>query len=212
VRTALFGGTFNPIHIGHLALAEKVADSFKIDRMLLIPSKIPPHKTGNVIPSDMRFEMVRMCAKLLGERFHVSDFETSNEGVSYTLLTLKHFREKYPEDEIFFACGADIFATIEKWHRYSELFDYVNFIVVRRSMISFGKMLEAVPEWLHDKVITEDQYSGEKSGKIILYEMPPVDVSSTDIRDALEASYRKANLPDVVYEYISENGLYRGDE
>lgn len=212
MRTGLFGGTFNPIHIGHLALAENVADSFAMDRMILIPSKIPPHKKGDIIAPEMRLEMVQMCTDTLGERFSVSDFEVKNEGISYSLLTLQHFREKYPDDELFFACGTDIFASIHKWHRFDEMFDYANFIVVSRSMISFGKMLEAVPEWLHDMVIRQDQYNGEKYGKIILYEMPPVDISSTEIRDALEASYRRANLPEVVYEYISEKGLYRGDE
>ena len=212
MRTGLFGGTFNPIHIGHIALAENVTDSFDLDRMIFIPSKIPPHKAGNVLEPEKRLEMVKLSAELLGDRFMVSDYEIASEGVSYTLKTLMHFRAVYPDDEIFFACGTDIFASIESWYEYRQLFDYVNFIVVSRSMVSFGKMLEAVPNWLHDRVVREDQFTGEKAGKIILYEMPPVDISSTEIREVLEASYRKANLPPVVYEYISEKGLYRGDE
>lgn len=213
MKTGIFGGTFNPIHVGHLALAENVTESMKLDRMFLIPSKIPPHKeTGGIIDPEKRLKMVELVAEGLGEKFKVSDYEISAEGVSYTLKTLKHFRETYPDDEIFFACGTDIFATIETWHGYKELFDYANFVVVSRSMVSFGKMLEAVPEWLHDIVIREDQYAGEKAGKVILCEMPHVDISSTEIREVLEASYRKANLPDVVYEYISEKGLYRGNE
>lgn len=212
MRTGLFGGTFNPIHIGHIALAENVTDSFDLDRMIFIPSKIPPHKAGNVLEPEKRLEMVKLSAELLGGRFMVSDYEIASEGVSYTLKTLMHFRAVYPDDEIFFACGTDIFASIESWYEYRQLFDYVNFIVVSRSMVSFGKMLEAVPNWLHDRVVREDQFTGEKAGKIILYEMPPVDISSTEIREVLEASYRKANLPPVVYEYISEKGLYRGDE
>jgi len=212
VKIGLFGGTFNPIHMGHLALAENVTNSFGLDKMFLIPSRIPPHKTGNIIDPEKRLEMVGMVADMLGERFALSDYEIATEGVSYTLKTLIHFREMFPDDEIFFSCGTDIFATIGSWYEYDQLFDYVNFIVVSRSMVSFGKMLESVPEKLHDRVIIENQYAGEKSGKIILYEMPPVDISSTEIREVLEASYRKANLPEVVYEYISEKGLYRGDE
>lgn len=212
VRVGLFGGTFNPIHIGHLALAENVTESLSLDRMFLIPSKIPPHKKGNIIEPEKRLEMVSMVADKLGDKFYVSDYEVNTEGISYTHKTLIHFRGIYPDDELFFACGTDIFETISKWHEYEDLFNYANFVVVSRSMVSFGKMLEAMPEWMHDMVIREDQYKGEKFGKIILYEMPPVDISSTEIRDVLEASYRKANLPEVVYEYISEKGLYRGNE
>ncbi|PLX66154.1 MAG: nicotinate (nicotinamide) nucleotide adenylyltransferase [Denitrovibrio sp.] len=212
MKIGLFGGTFNPIHMGHLALAENVTNSLELDNMLFIPSKIPPHKVGNVLDPEKRLEMVSMVADKLGERYSVSDYEIATDGVSYTLKTLKHFRSEYPNDEIFFACGTDIFATIESWYEYQDLFEYVNFVVVSRSMVSFGKMLESIPEPLHERVIREDQFAGEKSGKIILYEMPPVDISSTDIREVLEASYRKANLPEVVYEYISEKGLYRGNE
>lgn len=155
MKTCLFGGgTFNPIHIGHLALAENVADSFELDRMIFVPSKIPPHKKGNIIDPKKRFKMVSMVAEKLGKRFSVSDYEITTEGgVSYTLKTLQHFRAVYPDDEIFFACGTDIFATIETWYDYKELFNYVNFIVVSRSMVSFGKMLENIPESLHERVI-----------------------------------------------------------
>jgi len=212
VKTGLFGGTFNPIHIGHLALAENVTDSFGLDRMILIPSKIPPHKTGNIIEPEKRLEMVSMVAEGLGDRFTVSDYEVTTEGISYSLKTLKYFRKLYPDDQLFFACGTDIFATIEKWHGHKELLDYANFIVVSRSMVSFGKMMEVLPEWMLERIVRKERYADEKFGRIILYEMPPVDISSTDIREVLEASYRRANLPEVVYEYIEEKGLYRGSK
>jgi len=212
VKTGIFGGTFNPIHVGHTALAKNVTESFDLDRMFLVPSNIPPHKAGDIIDPVKRLEMVEMAASKLGGKYIVSDHEIVSEGVSYALNTFKIFRDKYPEDQIFFACGTDIFATIETWHRYEELFDLANFIVVSRSTVSFEKMIETIPKWLRERIVTKDEYRDELFGKIILYEMPLVDVSSTDIRDALEDSYRKLNLPEAVYEYINEKGLYRGNE
>jgi nicotinate-nucleotide adenylyltransferase len=210
VRVGIFGGTFNPIHVGHLALAENVTKAFSLEKMLLIPSKVPPHKSGGIISADQRLEMVGLAAQGMGEKFQVSDYEIKAEGVSYTLKTLKHFRNIYKDDALFFACGTDIFATIEHWYKYEDLFKYANFIVVSRSQVTFDEMLESIPEKLRSMVIAPAQYNDELSGRIILYKMPEVDISSTEIRDIIEDSYRRSNLPDVVYEYISQNKLYEG--
>jgi len=210
VKIGLFGGTFNPIHEGHVALAENVSNILELDKMFLIPSKVPPHKTTGIIDADQRLEMVRLTAEGLGDRFVVSDYEVRSDGVSYTLKTLKHFRDRFPDDSLFFACGTDIFATIKTWHKYQELFDYANFIVVSRTQVSFEKMLDVIPQMLKHRIVDIDDFGNESSGKIIIYRMPEVDVSSTEIRDIVENSYRRANLPDAVYEYISENGLYEG--
>ncbi|TCK62609.1 nicotinate-nucleotide adenylyltransferase [Seleniivibrio woodruffii] len=212
MKIGLFGGTFNPIHIGHLALAENVTDSFSLDRMIFVPSKVPPHKTDGVIEPELRLKMVQLVAAGLGDRFIVSDFEIHEEGVSYTLKTLQHFRDAYCDDAIFFACGTDIFASIGSWYEYEALFDYVNFIVVSRSTMSFEELLKTIPPKLLERVVQADEYNNEISGRIILYRMPEVDISSTEIRSILEESYRRANLPDGVYEYIAENRLYRGNE
>lgn len=212
MKIGLFGGTFNPIHVGHLALAENVTDSFGLDRMIFVPSKVPPHKTEGVIAPELRLRMVELVAAGLGDRFVVSDFEIHEEGVSFTLKTLRHFRDEYKDDAIFFACGTDIFASIGSWYESEALFDYVNFIVVSRSTMSFEELLRTIPQTLLDRVVDADEYKDEKSGKIILYRMPEVDISSTEIRSILEESYRRANLPDGVYEYIAENRLYRGNE
>lgn len=212
VRIGLFGGTFNPIHIGHVALAENVAEGLNLDIMYLIPAKVPPHKTEGIIAPELRLKMTELVASMIGDKFVVSDFEINAEGTSYTLKTLRHFREQYPDDELFFACGTDIFATIETWHEYMKLFDYSNFVIVSRSMMSFDDLLKTIPQNLLDRVVSAEEFQGEKFGKAILYRMPEVDISSTEIRDIVEESYRKANLPDGIYDYIEENRLYRGDK
>lgn len=180
--------------------------------MYLIPAKVPPHKTEGVIDPELRLKMTELVAARMGDKFIVSDFEINESGVSYTLKTLIHFRNLFPKDELFFACGTDIFATIESWHEYRQMFDYANFVIVSRSQMTFDRLLETIPSELLDRVVKADEYKGCTSGKIILYDMAEVDISSTEIRDIVEDSYRRANLPDGVYEYIAENRLYRGNQ
>ncbi|WP_022850218.1 nicotinate-nucleotide adenylyltransferase [Limisalsivibrio acetivorans] len=208
IKLGLFGGTFNPIHIGHVALAQNVQRAFDLDKLLLIPSRIPPHKKTCDIAPETRMEMVQLVADKLGEEFGVSDYEVNSEEVSYSYKTVSKYRDEYPDAQIFFIAGTDIFASISTWQSYMELFELANFIVVNRSFMPFEKMLESIPAELMDRVVKADSYQGEKSGKVILYTMPEVDVSSTEIRTLLDEKYRKANLPEGVYEYISSNNLY----
>lgn len=210
MRLGLFGGTFNPIHLGHVTLAGNVFRDFKLDRLLLIPSSIPPHKQGSgVISPELRYEMVQLVAEKLGKGFEVSGYEVNSAEVSYTYKTLKKFRTDYPEAEIFFIAGTDIFVTIEKWQYWRDLFRLANFIVVNRSSVSFDELMKRIPVSLKEMVVRPDEYNGEKYGRIILYNMPEIDISSTEIRDMLDAEYRKANLPEDVYEFIRTNNLYR---
>ncbi|QAR33559.1 nicotinate (nicotinamide) nucleotide adenylyltransferase [Geovibrio thiophilus] len=209
MRLGLFGGTFNPIHLGHVTLAGNVFRDFKLDRLLLIPSSIPPHKKASVISPELRYEMVQLVAEKLGNGFEVSDVEVNSTEVSYTYKTLKKFRTDYPDAEIFFIAGTDIFATIESWQYWRDLFGLANFIVVNRSSVSFEDMMSRIPVTLKERVVTPDGFKGEKYGRIILYSMSEIDISSTEIRDMLDAEYRKANLPEDVYEFIRTNNLYR---
>lgn len=210
MRLGLFGGTFNPIHLGHVTLAGNVFRDFRLDRLLLIPSSISPHKKDKgVISPELRYEMVQLVAEKLGAGFEVSDFEVNSPEVSYTYKTLKKFRTDYPDAEIFFIAGTDIFATIESWQYWRDLFGLSNFIVVNRSSVSFDELMSRIPVSLHERVVSPAGFKGEKYGRIILYEMPEIDISSTEIRDMLDAEYRKANLPEDVYEFIRTNNLYR---
>jgi nicotinate-nucleotide adenylyltransferase len=208
MRIGLFGGTFNPIHIGHVTLASNVRCAFDLDKLIFIPSNIPPHKT-DVIAPQLRYEMVQLVAEKLGDEFLVSDYEVNLPEVSYTYKTLKKFRTDLPDDELFFVAGTDIFAKIETWQHWRDLFYLCNFIVVNRSSVSFDEMLAKIPISLKDKVVKAENFKGGKCGNIILYSMPEVDISSTEIRDMLDVEYRKANLPEDVYEFIRTNNLYR---
>ncbi|MDY6821075.1 MAG: nicotinate-nucleotide adenylyltransferase [Deferribacterota bacterium] len=205
----LFGGTFNPIHIGHIRLAINVYRDFKLDELIFIPAKIPPHKNLGSTPPEKRYEMVRISVKNLKYNFTVSDIELKNSGISYTYKTLEYYRSKYKNDILSFICGSDIFATINTWENWLELFNLANFIVVNRKEMSFDKMLAIIPNILKNKIVNKEEFKNEKYGKIILYEMDEIPISSSDIRDKLKRKEMKEFLTDEVYNYIEKNRLYQ---
>lgn len=205
-KIGLFGGTFNPIHIGHAILAERVYAAFGLDELVFIPSKLPPHKSNINTPASERYEMVRMAAETLGKGFSVSDYEMKLEGISYTYRTVSHWRQEHPDDALFFITGSDIFITIDTWQHWQDLFGICNFIVVNRTGTDFTSMLKRLPPTLIPRVVPFSRYANERAGKIILFNMPPVDVSSTEIRDK-NTGWREMLMGDI-RRYIDNKGLY----
>jgi nicotinate-nucleotide adenylyltransferase len=187
MRLALFGGTFDPIHDAHLAIARSAADHFQLDRVLFVPAAHPPHKAGVThAPYEDRVRMVALaCA---GEpRFEVSRLEENTER-SYSIDTIEKLGSRLtPADELFFIIGADAFAEIRTWHRWRDVAAAVHFLVVSRP----GHRYEAPPEVHADRLDTLD-----------------LPVSSSEIRRQLAAGCRPAEVPEAVLEYIATHGLY----
>src|SRR5262245_13818284 len=130
-KFAIFGGTFDPIHNAHLAIAKAALDRFALDYILFIPAGNPPHKSGVTrTPFEHRARMVELAC-LTEPRFKVSRMEEGNER-SYSIYTIERLQQLHPDDNIFFLIGADAFAEIETWHRWQELVRMVEFIVVTR--------------------------------------------------------------------------------
>jgi nicotinate (nicotinamide) nucleotide adenylyltransferase/ribosome silencing factor RsfS/YbeB/iojap len=221
-KIGLFGGTFNPIHLGHARLAYNVYKDFGLDELVFIPSKLPPHKAVPIPTAEDRYNMALLTAQTLTDRtlegnFYVSDFEIKSEGISYTYLTLKEWRRRYPQDALFFITGSDIFISIESWQNCFELFDLANFIVANRK-VSFEEVLAAIHKPLLERVVYWEDYGREKereSGSIIFYRMEPIDVSSTALRgqfakpSGLGQNFEE-ELSEDVYKYILEKNLYEG--
>jgi nicotinate-nucleotide adenylyltransferase len=187
MRLAIFGGTFDPIHNGHIAVARAAAARFGLDRVLVVPAAHPPHKSGVTrAPYDARVRMAELaCA---GEpRFEISRLE-ENTPRSYSVDTIEKARAGMaPGDDLFFLIGADAFAEIQTWRRWRDVARGVVFLVVSRP----GHIYD-IPEGV----------------RIERLDTLSLSISSSEIRAELAAGVRPAALPEAVWDYIVERGLY----
>ncbi|MCM8539659.1 MAG: nicotinate-nucleotide adenylyltransferase [Lentisphaeraceae bacterium] len=200
--TAIFGGTFDPIHFGHLKLAEKVIEEDLADEVMFIPAGKPPHKLEKPIsPAEHRLEMVKL---VLNEYpvFSVSDYEIVNQRkTSFTINTLRALQAAFPERRFRLMMGMDNFLSLDSWHKYQEIISNYELIVFTRpetKRISLNKITEKFGNKLTPKL--------EKS----IIDSLDIDISSTEIRKRVESGEDLSGLvlPSVA-EYIRENGLYK---
>jgi nicotinate-nucleotide adenylyltransferase len=215
-RLGILGGTFNPVHYGHLAAAEEIRNRLQLDRILFIPSYLPPHKFEDEVPSAVqRLEMVRL-ATTGNPFFEPSEIETCRGGRSYSIDTVEALRQAYPGRELFFITGLDSFLEIRTWRQWERLLTLCNFVVIPRpgyhfvdlAKISF--MESAAQELarldrgeLRQVLIRSDAFT------IYLEMVPLFDISSTDIRNRVKAGASiKYLLPDAIETYIITNKLY----
>lgn len=183
MKRAIFGGTFDPIHKAHLAIARAAADRFGLDQILFVPAGTPPHKASRT-PYEHRYRMVELaCAA--DARFMASRIEEGG-GKSYSIYTIE--RLKAEGAEVYFIIGADAFAEIETWHRWQDVVREAEFIVVSRP----GHTYRVPP--------------GARVHRLDSVELP---VSSSEIRTRLARGEMPEELPEAVARYIAEHGLYR---
>ena len=214
-RLGLFGGTFNPVHLGHLRAAEEIAGLLQLDRLLFIPAAVPPHKKPEP-PISLTHRLAMLRLAVMGRPgFEVSDVEGRREGPSYTVETLKHFRGRTSGADLFFITGVDAFFDIESWKDFRELFSLACFVVISRPGVDGDRLSHFL-----DRICPGYEWrSGEGAffcagGKSLYYrDVTRLDISSTDIRERLG---RKESIrylvPDRVLKYIMEKGLYQKDD
>ena len=208
-RIGLFGGTFNPIHLGHLRGAEEIREAFGLQEVIFIPAALPPHKmTGKIIQARHRLEMVKRATRK-NSLFSASDVELKRRGKSYSIDTIRYFREKF-EDSLYFILGRDAFMEIETWKDFRNLFSLCNFIVmVRPGFIKTSPFPKAlVPAFRYDRGTSGWVHS---SGNLLfLKEINFLDISSTKVRELVEKGGSiKYLVPPEVETYIAKHGLYR---
>ncbi|MBC7362548.1 MAG: nicotinate-nucleotide adenylyltransferase [Candidatus Aminicenantes bacterium] len=213
--TGLFGGTFNPIHCGHLKAAEEVLRYFPLDRILFIPSYIPPHKSQKeVVAVEHRLRMVEIACQNQ-PKFLVSDVEARNPAPSYSIVTLRKLKEIYPEDRFFFIVGSDAFLEIETWKDYTELLKECSFIVVSRPGFGLRSVRGVIEKIRQENLAGIEKFSllspDELSvNGVYLLEINSPDISSSEIRKRLQSGLPITGLvPEGVEEYINKYNLYR---
>lgn len=210
MKVGLFGGTFDPIHMGHLRAAEEVREMFSLDIVYFIPVYMPPHKREKKIADyEDRMNMIRLSIK--GNRFlKPSDIEKKRGGISYSYDTIRIFEDKYRD--IYFIIGIDAFSEINTWYRYKDLFYHTNFIVMVRPTTLKYSEFELFPEEIREHLqLEEDGVFIHRSGKRIHFkDVTHLDISSTRIRHLIENNKSIRYLvPDKVVLYIEKRGLYR---
>lgn len=198
MRIAIFGGSFDPIHTEHVRLAEFAIAELGLDKLFLMPAYAPPHKKGKMLsPDEDRLEMCRLaCAHL--DKVEVSDYEIAKKGVSYTYLTCKHFKEQYPNAQLFWLVGTDMLRDFPTWKNPEEILSYATLAVCGRNENG---------EWVEKEQAEFARLFG-KSFAYLSYNGK--DVSSTQIRVLAGAGMRLTDfVPPSVEEYIQAKGLYK---
>lgn len=199
-RIGIYGGTFNPIHLGHLIVAEDVLIQKQLDKIIFVPNAHPPHKEATyLLPPEQRFEMVKLALDD-NDFFELSDIEMVKDGYSYTSNTMSYFATRFPGDTLFFIIGADSLFEIHLWKNIEQLISHFSFIIARRR----GSSLTA-------ENINRIPLSANLKGKLMegVVHTPFIEISGTMIRNRrTEGKSIRYLVPDRVRRYIINNKLF----
>ena len=216
MKLGILGGTFDPIHLGHLRSAEEIGQFLGLEKVYLIPSALPPHKTESPItPFRHRLAMTQMgtdCSDLL----ETMDLEGKRAGISYSIETLRELHQIFgPSTELFFILGTDAFLEIKTWRDHERLFDYAHFVILNRA----GCQDQGLRSIFSDLDIrsaekgAENRFVAPSGNAIILITPTRMEISSTNIRNMVkEDKSIRFLVPETVRVYIAEKGFYLNDD
>lgn len=196
IKIGIFGGAFNPIHNGHINMVKEAFADLKLQKMLIIPTCKSPHKDTELLPFEHRAEMCRLAfSDLIDEgKFEISDIEQEMGGTSYTILTVRELKKRYPSDAVFYLIiGGDMLFYFDKWYRYEALLGECKVVAAAREASEYSDMVEYATEM----------------GRIKVLNLNVTELSSTEIREKIRnGGDIKGLVPDAVADYIKENKLY----
>ncbi|MCX7956399.1 MAG: nicotinate (nicotinamide) nucleotide adenylyltransferase [Endomicrobia bacterium] len=193
-KIIIFGGTFDPIHFGHLILAQSALEYVKADKVKFIPCYMPPHKIGFKLTNwKHRLNMVKLAIKN-NPSFELEDYEIRKRGISYSYLTVDFFSKKYKNNIIYFLIGYDSLIEITTWQKWEQIVDKVYFLVGNRSVGKLNNNTE-----IHEKILK----------KTIFYSSPTIEISSTEVRKRIRNNlFIEYYIPISVANYIKKHRLY----
>lgn len=201
MKIGIYGGTFNPIHAGHMAAAAFAAEYLQLDLLYLIPAGIPPHKAlaEDTPASEHRLNMTRLAAGAISKNAKAQDIELRRTGKSYTVDTLRELRVLHPEDQLYFFMGTDMFLTFQKWYKPEEIAKLCTICAFGRSEADTEELFSVQREYLRETYHAD----------VITITLPKiVEISSTQLREALKEGRGREYLHPAVYGYILREGLY----
>ena len=204
----IFGGTFDPIHYGHLRTAFEMLQALRFSEVRFIPSGDPPHRGKTFAAADVRLEMVRVAVQ--GQPgFSVDECELTRDGPSYTIDTLSLLREEQPDASLGLIVGMDAFLGLTSWHRWDEILDLAHIIVAHRPgwrAPDIGELGEKITAHGTHRV---DDLHGNRHGYIHIHAVTQLEIASTEIRDLIAAGRDPRFLmPDTVHDVIVDSGCY----
>lgn len=206
---AILGGTFDPIHWGHLNAASSVCEQIQSDHLVLLPSAQPPHRSYPGATAEQRFAMATLAAADI-PNCTADNWELLQSRKSYTQLTLEQFHQRWPQDTLVFIVGEDAFAGLESWYKWERLLDHAHLVVMRRPH-SHNVFSETLQQWLANVQTKQpEQLHQHASGCVYLAETPAFDISATAIRNAIQTEQSWTHyVPNSVANYIQTHQLYR---
>ena len=201
----IFGGTFDPVHYGHLNTALEVYQALKLEQLFFVPAANPPHRSPPVASFEHRANMLRLALPMY-DGFQLDDREQRLGGVSYTVRTLESLRGDFGDVSIGLVLGADAFAGFESWYQWQHIPELAHLIVMNRP----GFESSELPTWARQRVSKDlDRLHQDSAGSVYFVPVKPVPISATAIRAALDRNESvKDMLPPAVLNYIESNSLY----
>ncbi|NJD05287.1 MAG: nicotinate-nucleotide adenylyltransferase [Methylococcaceae bacterium] len=208
----IYGGTFDPVHYGHLRTALEVREKLGLDQVRLIPCREPPHRPAPAASAEQRLHLLQLALRGGDPRLVADDRELARPGPSYMVDTLASLREEFPAASLNLIVGADAFRGLERWHRWEALFDLAHVLVMERPGENLLATPDHLPDWVRKRRTADwGRLRQSPAGAIGFVEVTQLAISASEIRQSLATgSDPRYLLPDAVLEHIRSAGLYRG--
>lgn len=200
MKICMYGGTFDPPHIGHIYACKSFLEVYSVDKMYIVPTLIPPHKSrSSYVDAETRLEMARLAFEGISKKVEISNIEIMRQGKSYTADTLKQFKDM-GADQIYLLCGTDMFVTLDKWYNPEYIFEAATIVCIRRE--NDMEMTTLIDE-------KSEIYKKKFGARVEFIRKDAVEISSTELRNT--PSNLQELVPQSVYEYIKKNKLYENE-